>query len=30
LGVARIRRLLERYCPGRYEFREVVVVHDGQ
>lgn len=30
LGVARIKRLLERYCPGRYEFREVVVVHDGQ
>lgn len=30
LGTARIRRLLERYCPGRYEFREVVILHDGQ
>lgn len=30
LGDKRRRALMERYCPGRYEFREVVVVHDGQ
>lgn len=27
LGVRRIRRLLEKYAPGKYEFREVVIFH---
>lgn len=27
LGFKRIRRLLEKYAPGKYEFREVVIFH---
>lgn len=29
LGDRRIRRLLEKYGRGRYEIREVVIVHDN-
>jgi hypothetical protein len=28
LGPARIRHLLDKHAPGRYEFREVVIVHE--
>lgn len=28
LGARRIKRLLEKYAPGKYEFREVVIFHD--
>jgi hypothetical protein len=28
LGKDRIKRLLEKYAPGRYEFREVVILHE--
>lgn len=28
LGVRRIERILNHYAPGRYEFREVVILHD--
>lgn len=29
LGVRRIKRLLDKYAPGRYEFREVVIFHQN-
>lgn len=28
LGVRRIRRILEKHAPGKYEFQEVVVYHE--
>lgn len=28
LGVRRIQRILTHYCPGRYEFLEVVILHE--
>ena len=28
LGARRIKRLLDEYAPGKYEFREVVVFHE--
>lgn len=28
LGVRRVKRILEKYAPGKYEFREVVIFHD--
>lgn len=28
LGVGRIERLLNKYCPGRYEFRGVFILHE--
>lgn len=28
LGPKRIKSLLEKYAPGKYEFREVVIFHD--
>ena len=28
LGTKRIKRLLDKYAPGKYEFREVVVFHE--
>lgn len=28
LGPQRIRRLLEKYAPGRYEFKCIVVLHE--
>ncbi len=28
LGVRRIEKILNEYCPGRYEFRGVFILHD--
>lgn len=28
LGATRIRRLLEKYAPGRYEFKSIVIIHE--
>ena len=28
LGEKRIRHLLEKYAPERYEFRDVVIIHE--
>lgn len=28
LGVRRIRRILEKHAPGKYEFQEVVTFHE--
>ena len=30
LGEKRIKRLLEKYAPERYEFRGVFILHDGK
>ena len=30
LGGKRIKRLLEQYAPGKYEFKEVVIFHEGK
>lgn len=30
LGWERLRRILTTYAPGRYEFREVVILKDGK
>ena len=28
IGAKRIKRLLDKYAPGKYEFREVVIFHE--